>query len=583
MVETLITKNWKADNFSCDCSTSKFKDKFHGHIVTGDLNVITNQKLRSLLTKGPSYREANEINWMKVFHHIKTGVNNCVENWCAKEKVDTVLLSQWKSLLLHEIRVKIHSLKHRQLKNPKKVLDDKEVNEFLHNFHKKIVITPTDKASNNFSIVCKKFYISCLLKELNISESNNVKQSQSTYERLKSKPNCIVERHIKYMKDHNIDLAESQLKLPFIYWIPKMHKTPSKQRYIAASHSCSTKPLSKMITFCLKLIQSTHTNYCKQIAKNNGYNRMWIVDNSVEVIEKINKINERKNVKNIRTYDFSTLYTSIPHTKLKQQMKWVISQAFNDKARKFIRIGNVSAHWNKSRGKTKYCWDKDELIKHVSWLIDNIYVVCGDSLFKQKIGIPMGTDCAPFLANLFLFAYEFKWLLNKFKKKEYDSLNKFLYCFRYIDDLLCINNDQLMDDIKSEIYPEELSLTSDDAVLQTHYLDLDLEIRNNKIHSKLFDKRDAFGFSIVNFPDLSGNIPNKQSYGVFVSQLIRYARCCMDIEDFTFRTKKLVTRLINQNFEKKKLVRVFEKFTESYYELLFKYNCSINFICDYCC
>ena len=83
--------------------------------------------------------------------------------------------------------------------------------------------------------------------------------------------------------------------------------------------------------------------------------------------------------------------------------------------------------------------------------------------------------------------------------------------------------------------------------------------------------------------DLSGNIPNKQSYGVFVSQLIRYARCCMDIEDFTFRTKKLVTRLLNQNFEKKKLVRVFEKFTESYYELLFKYNRSINFICNHCC
>ena len=69
-----------------------------------------------------------------------------------------------------------------------------------------------------------------------------------------------------------------------------------------------------------------------------------------------------------------------------------------------------------------------------------------------------------------------------------------------------------MDNVTSEIYPEELSLTSDDAVLQTHYLDLDLEIRNNKIHSKLFDKRDAFGFSIVNFPYLSGNIPKKQSY-----------------------------------------------------------------------
>ena len=80
------------------------------------------------------------------------------------------------------------------------------------------------------------------------------------------------------MEKHNIKLDKSQPKLPFLYWIPKMHKNPSKQRCIAASHPCTTKPLSKMITYCLKLIQRTH-NYCKTIAKNSGYNRMWIVEN----------------------------------------------------------------------------------------------------------------------------------------------------------------------------------------------------------------------------------------------------------------------------------------------------------------
>ena len=67
------------------------------------------------------------------------------------------------------------------------------------------------------------------------------------------------------------------------------------------------------------------------------------------------------------------------------------------------------------------------------------------------------------------------------------------------------------------IYPKELSLTSDNAVLKAHYLDLDLDIVHDQIEYKLFDKRDAFGFSIVNFSDLSGNISSKQSYGVFVS------------------------------------------------------------------
>ena len=61
----------------------------------------------------------------------------------------------------------------------------------------------------------------------------------------------------------------------------------------------------------------------------------------------------------------------------------------------------------------------------------------------------MGTDCAPFLANLFLYSYECDWLLKKFEQKDWDILKKFNFCFRYIDDLLCINNDQAMDKVMS--------------------------------------------------------------------------------------------------------------------------------------
>ena len=90
----------------------------------------------------------------------------------------------------------------------------------------------------------------------------------------------------------------------------------------------------------------------------------------------------------------------------------------------------------------------------------------------------------------------------------------------------------------------------------------------------MFDKRDAFGFKIVNFPDLT----EKQSYGVFVSQLIRY-RCCQDFENFRTRTLILANRLVKQHFDINRLRRTFEKFTESYYELLFKYG---DHVCDTC-
>ena len=97
----------------------------------------------------------------------------------------------------------------------------------------------------------------------------------------------------------------------------------------------------------------------------------------------------------------------------------------------------------------------------MKWLIGNIYVVCGDSLLKKVIGIPMGTDYAPFLANLQLYSYEYQWLVKKYENKEFDIPRKFNYCFRYIDDLLCINNDHFMDSVMKEIYPKELSLTSE--------------------------------------------------------------------------------------------------------------------------
>jgi hypothetical protein len=313
---------------------------------------------------------------------------------------------------------------------------------------------------------------------------------------------------------------------------------------------------------------------------------MWIVDNSVKVLDSLRKFNDNNLAKNIRTYDFSTLYTSIPHKELKKQIAWVISESFNKDARRFmyIDVRNERACWSKTRGKeNELVWNKDELISHINWLIDNIYVVCGDSVFKQNIGIPMGTDCAPFLANLFLYAFECQWMNKKWKDKDFDTLNKFKHCFRYIDDLLCLNNDELMEEVMTDIYPKELALTSDKAEFRSHYLDLDIMIKDGKFHTKLFDKRDAFNFQIVNFPDLSGNIPIKHSYGVFVSQLVRYARCCGDLADFTDRTKTLIDKLTRQNFNFRQLRRVFVKFTATHYELLFKYNVSSSTLCDICC
>ena len=133
-----------------------------------------------------------------------------------------------------------------------------------------------------------------------------------------------------------------------------------------------------------------------------------------------------------------------------------------------------------------------------------------------------------------------------------------------------------MNEFMSDIYPKELNLIPDDTDgLCAPFLDFELTIQNGVIFSKIFDKRDAFDFPIVNFPNLQGNIPNNSSYGVFVGELVRYARACTYYEDFRKRTLILVTKLKSQFFRQKLLRRSWIKFCDSHILLIQKYSVKI--------
>ena len=83
------------------------------------------------------------------------------------------------------------------------------------------------------------------------------------------------------------------------------------------------------------------------------------------------------------------------------------------------------------------------------------------------------------------------------------------------------------------IYPTELQLnkaTSSDT--EALVLDLNLCISNGTVSTKIYDKRDDFDFDIVNFPFLDGDVPQRTSYGVYISQLIRFARASSNLSDF---------------------------------------------------
>ena len=181
----------------------------------------------------------------------------------------------------------------------------------------------------------------------------------------------------------------------------------------------------------------------------------------------------------------------------------------------------------------------------------------------------MGTSCAPLLADLFLYSYENEFLDKLIKEGKRKLARKFNLSYRYIDDLISFNNKGFKEFI-SDIYPKELAIS--ETTESTSYLDL-LFIRDNSnnITTKLYDKRDTFGFYIVNFPFMSSNIPSAPAYGVYASQLIRYGCCCSNHSDFLSHHMALVTRLLSQGYKVNRLSNTFKKFYGRHTDLVGQY------------
>ena len=131
-----------------------------------------------------------------------------------------------------------------------------------------------------------------------------------------------------------------------------------------------------------------------------------------------------------------------------------------------------------------------------------------------------------------------------------------------------------------EIYPSQL--TVEEANKSDHladYLDLTFIIDSGgKLSIRLFDKHDDFDFHIVNFPFLSSNIPSGPSYGVYISQLIRYTRCCSPYDDFRYRHKCLVNRLLSQGYIILRLEKSFNKLYCRYQDFIEKCQRSVKVV-----
>ena len=159
------------NSLPCNCQNSPFNDPNHGHIITGNLDIVRNDTLRNLIKKGPKYRLPQRINWKEDRNIIITFLDAYIDKWISKEKkslgknnLDGSCLDIWKNKILELVDRKIESGKSKLRSWNLRIEGD--VKRELDRLKEIYVITVTDKAQNNILFTCKSHYISKIKDEL---------------------------------------------------------------------------------------------------------------------------------------------------------------------------------------------------------------------------------------------------------------------------------------------------------------------------------------------------------------------------------------------------------------------------------
>ena len=208
-------------------------------------------------------------------------------------------------------RIQFYS-QNTNLLPPKPKSSFRHLSQGIQEFHRKYVLVPADKAANNVVVVCRLHYVNTLKQELDGTRA---------YLETDTDKVSVVNAHLNDLPvKFSVCVNEGQDRLPTMYWLPKLHKRPYKARFIANSSSCTTTELSKLLTSCFTAIKSHVIRYCETVYETSDKNWFWSIKNSGEVLNKLKCRGFRAT--SLSTYDFSTLYTTLPHNLIKENF-WI--------------------------------------------------------------------------------------------------------------------------------------------------------------------------------------------------------------------------------------------------------------------
>jgi hypothetical protein len=296
-----------------------------------------------------------------------------------------------------------------------------------------------------------------------------------------------------------------------------------------------------------------------------------ITKNSTDLTDLIDDINQNlphdPNI-HVSTHDFSTLYTNLEIPTIQTRISTLLQDLFTHAAqREGTPINTTRLLINTLTGRTQWDttkWRKEPLKKHeflldaarlTKWIIiltNNTVVMHNNIAYRQIIGIPMGTNCAVYLANFILFTYEYNHLKKCLINHNWARIEELRYQKRFLDDILTFNN-PYYDNYKYDIYPEGmLTLVKEDENLPIHCLDIHFYYNTTDnclataTHSKDKDPKYA-QLPHTRYTHNDSFMHNAIHYNTFTGELHRFHRSNSHIITFTNKTNETIYRMVSNN------------------------------------
>ena len=554
----------------CTCSSSPYNYLPHAHVITGNLNIVTNSKLRKLMSFGAKFREPVCTEPSKLKEILFAHVESFVSQKSTKYHLQADSFLAWKHKVKRIIENRINFfVRHKPevFSGSQSLLRDKDVSDCLSKLHEDYVIVVADKAANNYVFICKKYYTSVLLRELGIDPNTLACNGNTTYSFFSEDKVNVIKNAAKEMEElFHITCPDMHLHIPNIFWNAKLHKDPYKARFIAGARCSVTKQLEILLNKCLLLLKNHFASYCKVIYQRTGINCNWSIGSSFQFLQKIKSLQ----VWSMQVYDFSTLYTTLDLDDVEKTLFGLCDLLFSSK-HKYICANSFKACFSTKKRNDFTCFDLALFKKAISFVLHNTFVAFAGFVLKQSKGIPMGGSCSSPTADLYLSFKEYTYMKTLLRDKRFNLARLLSNNSRYIDDVNIINYQHFFEQSKY-IYPPDLSLErSGINEKNVVYLDVRITIGNNAVVTTVYNKTDDFNFAVVNFTFPESNIPEQLGYNVFYGQVLRYSTIFSSRTDFIIKSGTLFRTLRSRGYRHSSLIKYMKKVLAKNIFILYKY------------